>query len=290
MPPGDDCLTLQLHGDLGAVTLRVPSGHAGGAADEGSLRGAVQAWAARSKQSETELLVDVATVRARRDALATVLRRLRARLPRRLQRNAEAADWRPAAAILSDSLRTRTFRPEGCDAEANFARRPSLSAVEVPPATLRVQAATLCAGDCNHMSWRLPPHVYPMFPRWCYCATARWPRPRRWRPPPPTRCRSCATPRYYTCYGYTYYGCKSCATLRRAATLRTHAATPCIGGCNHTLPGCNPMFPGYNPMRLGCNPMHACRRTVARRRSSYSAAWHVQTHALVVPQLAAAAT
>ena len=43
MPPGDDCLTLQLHGDLGAVTLRVPPGHAGGAADEGSLRGAVQA-------------------------------------------------------------------------------------------------------------------------------------------------------------------------------------------------------------------------------------------------------
>ena len=150
MPPGDDCLTLQLHGDLGAVTLRVPPGHAGVAV--ASSRGALQAWAARSKQSETELLVDLATVRARRDALAAVLRRLRARLPRRLQRNAEAADWRPAAAILSDSLRTRTFRPSDCDAEANFARRPSLSAAEVPPATLRVQAATLCAGGCNHTS------------------------------------------------------------------------------------------------------------------------------------------
>ena len=28
MPTGDDCLTLQLHGHLDDVTLRVPSGHA----------------------------------------------------------------------------------------------------------------------------------------------------------------------------------------------------------------------------------------------------------------------
>ena len=63
MPTGDDCLTLQLHGHLDDVTLRVPSGHAGAAADEGLLRGAVQAWAARSRQSETELLADFATVR-----------------------------------------------------------------------------------------------------------------------------------------------------------------------------------------------------------------------------------
>ena len=45
MRPGDDCLTLQLRGDLGTIALRVPSVHGDrGAADEGrSLRGAVKA-------------------------------------------------------------------------------------------------------------------------------------------------------------------------------------------------------------------------------------------------------
>jgi hypothetical protein len=165
MPTGDDCLTLQLHGHLDDVTLRVPSGHAGAAADEGLLRSAVQAWAARSRQSETELLADFATVRARRDALAAVLRRLRARLPRRLLRAAEAAAWRPAAALIS-----------GGD-EAGFAARPSLSAAEAPPATLCVHAVALCVAGCNHMSWRLPPHSSDCHPTLCFQGDAAVPRP-----------------------------------------------------------------------------------------------------------------
>ena len=67
--------------------------------------------------------------------------------------------------------------------------------------------------------------------------------------------------------------------------------------CNPTRPRCDPVYRRLqvyaprlqphvsrlqHPMRLGCNLMHACRRTVARRRSSCSAAWHVQMPALAV--------
>ena len=124
---GDDGLTLQLCGALGAATLRFPPAGRNAAGEdsvrEASIRGALETWVARGSRTEGELQTERAAVRARRDALGAALWQLRTRLPDRLLRAPEAA---------------RTY---AADEEAAFSARQPLSSAEVallrdgPPAT-----------------------------------------------------------------------------------------------------------------------------------------------------------